>query len=70
MVLAGALVWYGASQDEPQYERFRILDWRGVLLLVVGFDAFSTMLYQGDRLDWFNSKPGTDYRCRGDNRLH
>jgi DHA2 family multidrug resistance protein len=26
-----------------------------VLLLVVGFGAFSTMLYQGDRLDWFNS---------------
>jgi MFS transporter, DHA2 family, multidrug resistance protein len=55
-MLAGALVWYGESQDEPQYERFRILDWRGVLLLVVGFGAFSTMLYQGDRLDWFNSK--------------
>ena len=56
MVLGGALVWYGASQDEPQYERFRILDSRGVLLLIVGFGAFSTMLFQGDRLDWFNSK--------------
>ena len=55
-MLAGALVWYGASQDEPHYERFRIFDWRGVLLLVVGFGAFSTMLLQGDRLDWFNSK--------------
>jgi MFS transporter, DHA2 family, multidrug resistance protein len=55
-ILAGALVWYGESQDEPHYERFRIFDWRGVLLLVVGFGAFSTMLYQGDRLDWFNSK--------------
>jgi MFS transporter, DHA2 family, multidrug resistance protein len=55
-MLAGALVWYGESQDEPHYERFRIFDWRGVLLLVVGFGAFSTMLLQGDRLDWFNSK--------------
>jgi MFS transporter, DHA2 family, multidrug resistance protein len=53
--LAGVLVWYGDPQDEPHYERFQMLDWRGVLLLVVGFGAFSTMLYQGDRLDWFNS---------------
>ena len=53
--LAGALVWYGDPQDEPHYERFKMLDWRGLLLLVVGFGAFSTMLYQGDRLDWFNS---------------
>jgi DHA2 family multidrug resistance protein len=53
--LAAALVWYGDPQDEPHYERFRILDWRGMLLLVVGFGAFSTVLYQGDRLDWFNS---------------
>src|SRR5271156_3275348 len=53
--LAGVLVWYGDPQDEPHYERFHMLDWRGALLLVVGFGAFSTMLYQGDRLDWFNS---------------
>jgi DHA2 family multidrug resistance protein len=53
--LAGVLVWYGDPQDEPHYERFHMLDWRGVLLLAVGFGAFSTMLYQGDRLDWFNS---------------
>jgi DHA2 family multidrug resistance protein len=32
-----------------------MLDWRGVLLLVIGAGALSTMLYQGDRLDWFNS---------------
>jgi DHA2 family multidrug resistance protein len=56
MALAGALVWYGEIQDEPHYERFRIFDWRGLLLLVVGFGAFSTMLLQGDRLDWFNSE--------------
>jgi DHA2 family multidrug resistance protein len=54
--LAGVLVWYCLDQDQPRYERFRILDWRGVLLLVIGAGALSTMLYQGDRLDWFNSK--------------
>jgi MFS transporter, DHA2 family, multidrug resistance protein len=54
--LAGVLVWYCLDQDQPQYERFRMLDWRGVLLLVIGTGALSTMLYQGDRLDWFNSK--------------
>ncbi|HYA81624.1 MAG TPA: MFS transporter [Methylocystis sp.] len=56
MALASALVWYGGEQDELRYERFRILDWRGLLLLAVGFGSFSTMLFQGDRLDWFNSK--------------
>jgi DHA2 family multidrug resistance protein len=54
--LAGVLVWYCVDQDQPKYERFRILDWRGALLLVIGTGALSTMLYQGDRLDWFNSR--------------
>ncbi len=53
--VAAALLWYGMPQDEPHYERFRIIDWRGMLLSLVGFGAFSTMLQQGDRLDWFNS---------------
>src|ERR1700676_3319463 len=53
--LAGVLVWYCLPQDQPRYERFRMLDWRGALLLVIGTGALSTMLYQGDRLDWFNS---------------
>jgi MFS transporter, DHA2 family, multidrug resistance protein len=54
--LAGVLVWYCVDQDQPKYERFRIMDWRGALLLVIGIGALSTMLYQGDRLDWFNSR--------------
>jgi DHA2 family multidrug resistance protein len=54
--LAGVLVWYCLHQDQPRYERFRMLDWRGALLLVIGTGALSTMLYQGDRLDWFNSR--------------
>jgi MFS transporter, DHA2 family, multidrug resistance protein len=54
--LAGVLVWYCLHQDQPKYERFQMLDWRGALLLVIGTGALSTMLYQGDRLDWFNSR--------------
>jgi MFS transporter, DHA2 family, multidrug resistance protein len=54
--LAGILVWYCLPQDQPKYERFRMLDWRGALLLVIGAGAMSTMLQQGDRLDWFNSR--------------
>ena len=53
--LAGVLVWYCLDQDQPKYERLRMLNWRGALLLVIGTGALSTMLYQGDRLDWFNS---------------
>jgi DHA2 family multidrug resistance protein len=54
--LACVLVWYCLHQDQPNYQRFRMLDWRGALLLVIGIGALSTMLYQGDRLDWFNSR--------------
>jgi MFS transporter, DHA2 family, multidrug resistance protein len=54
--VAGVLVWYCLHQDQPRYERLRMLDWRGALLLVIGAGALSTMLYQGDRLDWFNSR--------------
>ena len=53
--VAGLLVWWGFPQDEPKYERFRAFDWRGAIGLVVGFGSLSTMLEQGDRLDWFNS---------------
>ena len=53
---AGVLVWYGDPPDDAHYERFHCTDWRGVLLAIVGLGALSTMLYQGDRLDWFNSQ--------------
>jgi MFS transporter, DHA2 family, multidrug resistance protein len=55
-LLAGILVWHFLPQDQPGYERLRMLDWRGILLLVIATGALSTMLYQGDRLDWFNSR--------------
>ena len=37
--LAGVLVWYCLHQDQPRYERLRMLDWRGALLLVIGTGA-------------------------------
>ncbi|WP_419728033.1 MFS transporter [Lichenicola sp.] len=52
---AATLAWYGIPQDPQRFERFRIFDWRGALLLVVGMGSFTTMLQQGDRFDWFNS---------------
>ena len=54
--LAAVLVWYGVEQDPPKYERLRLFDWRGVLLVAIGFGALTTMLEQGDRFDWFNSR--------------
>jgi MFS transporter, DHA2 family, multidrug resistance protein len=52
---AAVLVWYGMPQDQPQYQRLRKMDWRGMVLVAVGTGSLSTMLQQGDRLDWWNS---------------
>lgn len=54
--LAALCVWYGMPQDPPHYERLRKYDWPGTLLVVIGLGALTTMLHQGNRLDWFNSK--------------
>lgn len=55
-VLAGLLAWAGLPHEQPQYERLRKIDWRGMLLLAVGFGAFSTLLFQGNRLNWWDSQ--------------
>ncbi len=54
--LAALLVWYGVEQDAPKYERLPSFDWSGALLGAIGFSALVTMLEQGDRYDWFNSR--------------
>ena len=54
--LAGLLVWHGVKQTPPQYDRIRQFDWRGALLAAAGFGALTTLLEQGNRLDWFNSR--------------
>lgn len=53
--IAAALVWFGMPQDELFLERFARFDWRGLVLAIVGLGSLTTMLQQGDRLDWFNS---------------
>jgi len=54
--IAAVLVWHSMPQDEAHYERFKGMDWRGMLLVVVGFGSLTTLLLQGDRLDWFHSQ--------------
>ena len=54
--LAALLVWHGVKQQPPQYDRIPRFDWRGALLAAVGFGALTTLLEQGNRLDWFNSR--------------
>ncbi len=53
--LAAGLVWFGMPQDDAHLERLRKADWRGVVFAIIGLGSLSTMLQQGDRLDWFNS---------------
>lgn len=53
--IAAVLAWYGMPRDQPQYARFRKMDWRGMLLVAIGFGSLTTLLQQGDRLDWWNS---------------
>jgi DHA2 family multidrug resistance protein len=53
--LAAVLVWYGMDPGEPGYDRLKLFDWRGALLIILSFGALTTMLMQGDRLDWFES---------------
>ena len=53
--ISSVLVRYGIPKDPLQQERLRKADWRGALLIVIGFGSLTTFLQQGDRLDWFNS---------------
>lgn len=53
--IALSLLWYGIPPEPTRLERVRNFDWRGALLILFGFGALSTLLQQGDRLDWFNS---------------
>lgn len=55
-VIAAGLVWYGIKPESPRYDRFASFDWSGAVLIVIGLGALTTMLMQGNRLDWFNSK--------------
>ncbi len=53
--LAFLLVWQGMPSEPPKYERLRQFDWRGALLVAAGFGSLTTLLIQGDRVDWFHA---------------
>ena len=53
---AWALLWWGMPEDEAKLERVRDFDVPSFILLVVGSGSLVTLLEQGDRLDWFNSR--------------
>jgi MFS transporter, DHA2 family, multidrug resistance protein len=56
-----ALVWR-VVQDPPYLERSKgKIDWLGLALLVIGLGALQTLLEQGERDDWFNSKLNVAY---------
>ncbi len=54
--LAALCVWYGMPSEPPKYERIRQFDWRGALLVAAGFGSLTTLLVQGDRVDWFHAQ--------------
>ena len=54
--IAAMMVSVGLEQEPPQRNRLAKFDWRGLTLLAIGFGSFSTVLLQGDRLDWYNSR--------------
>ncbi len=54
--LAALLAWYGIAPEAPKYERLKMFDWRGASLVAIGLGSLTTLLQQGDRLDWFHSQ--------------
>ncbi|WP_325949088.1 MFS transporter [Pseudomonas putida] len=53
--LAAGLIAYGLPQDPLRLERFKQIDWRGMLLGVGGLSMLIVAVTQGERLDWLNS---------------
>jgi DHA2 family multidrug resistance protein len=53
--ISAVLVWYGMEQEPLNFERLKKFDWKGTLLVALGFGSFSTVMIEGDRYDWFHS---------------
>ena len=53
--VAVAMMAYGLPRDPVHLERFEKFNWLGVLTGLPSICALVTVLYQGDRLDWFRS---------------
>ncbi len=54
-IIAIAMMAYGLPRDPVHLERFRKFNWRGFFIGVPSILCVVTVLYQGDRLDWFRS---------------
>ena len=54
-IIAIAMMAYGLPRDPVHLERFRNFNWRGFFIGVPSILCVVTVLYQGDRLDWFRS---------------
>ncbi|MDE1169027.1 MAG: MFS transporter [Pseudomonas sp.] len=54
-LMGAALIAFGLPQDPLRLERFRQLDWRGMLLGCGGIAMLVIALTQGERLDWLES---------------
>jgi len=53
--IAIAMMAYGLPKDPVHLERFMKFNWRGFFIGVPSILCVVTVLYQGDRLDWFRS---------------
>ncbi|MFT8890947.1 MAG: MFS transporter [Acetobacter papayae] len=53
--LAIAMMAYGLPKDPVHLERFEKFNWFGLMVGLPAIISLVTVLYQGDRLDWFRS---------------
>jgi DHA2 family multidrug resistance protein len=53
--LAIAMMAYGLPKDPMHFERFEKFNWFGLMVGLPAITSLVTVLYQGDRLDWFRS---------------
>ena len=58
--VAIVMMAYGLPRDPMHLERFEKFNWLGLLMGLPAICALVTVLYQGDRLDWFRSPVITD----------
>ncbi|HZU62606.1 MAG TPA: MFS transporter [Novosphingobium sp.] len=63
--LAVAMMAWGLPRDPSHLERFRQFNWRGFGLGLPGIVLLVTVLYHGERLDWFASPLIVHLTCAG-----
>jgi len=54
-LLSVLMIAYGLPRDPSHFERFKAFNWRGFFLGVPSICCLVTVLYHGERLDWFRS---------------